>query len=360
MRNIQFAGVAGAALAACILSASSAKADDVEQFYKSRPLEILVGYGPGGGYDVYARHLARHITRFIPGKPTVVVRNMPGAGSLVLANHLYNAAPKDGSTFGIFARDMALSAILKANKNIRFDPRKFGWIGTPASAANDVYLTFARKDAKVKSVSDIVGKGEKVLVLGGTGLGSAGNDWALLLRDGLGLRIKLIPGYRGSAQLFVAAERGEIDGRSLDYSAVRSSRPDWLKSGSPMRVLLQFGRTTRHPDFTNVPLARDFADTPRKLALLDLAELSNTLSRPFAAPPGVPADRLAALRKAFDAMGKDAAYIAEGKKLRVDISPMSGKQMLAVIEKLAAFPEPVREQMRKIRSANKKPVKKKK
>lgn len=354
------AGLALAALVAAGLStggASSSHARDVEAFYKGKTLELIVGYGPGGGYDVYARHLARHIVRFVPGRPSIVVRNMPGAGSLVAANHLYIAAPKDGATFGIFARDMALSAILKANRNIRFDPRKFSWLGTPASSANDVYLTFARKDAKVKDIRQIAGPGPDVLVLGGTGAGSGGNDWALLLRDGLGMRIKLIPGYRDSSALFMAAERAEIDGRSLDYSAVRSSRPDWLKPGSPMRILLQFGRTTRHPDFKSVPLARDFADTPEKIALLDLAELSNTLARPFAAPPGIPADRLAALRKAFDAMGRDPAYIAEGERLRIDISPMSGQQILAVIEKMASAPPQVLRQMQRIRDANKKPKK---
>ncbi len=343
---------AGAAL--CVALVSPGNAQGVETFYKGKTLELIVGYGPGGGYDVYARHLARHIIRFVPGRPSIVVRNMPGAGSLVAANHLFNAAPKDGTTFGIFSRDMALSAILKANRNIRFEPRKFSWLGTPASSANDVYLTFARKNANVKNIKQIVGPGSDVLVIGGTGAGSAGNDWALLLRDGLGMRIKLIPGYRDSSALFMAAERAEIDGRSLDYSAVRSSRPDWLRPESQMQVLLQFGRTTRHPDFKNVPLARDFADTPEKVALLDLAELSNTLARPFAAPPEIPADRLAALRKAFDDMGRDPAYKAEGEKLRIDISPMSGQEMLAVIEKMASAPPHVLAQMQRIREANQK------
>ncbi|MBM3607625.1 MAG: hypothetical protein FJX29_04095 [Alphaproteobacteria bacterium] len=347
------------ALAACAAglllfapATQSAHAQSAAEFYNGRTVSLIVGYGPGGGYDVYARHFARHFGKYLPGNPVIVVQNMPGAGSLVAANHIYNAAARDGSVFGTFARDMALSALLKANPNIRFDPRKFTWIGTPASSEEDVYLTFVRKESQVREASDILRPGGPEVVLGGTGAGSAGNDWALLLRDALGMRIKLIPGYRDSSGLFLAVERGEIDGRSLDYSAVRSSRPLWLQQDSPVRVLLQFGRTTRHRDFPNVPLARDFAKTPEQIALLDLAELSNTLARPFAAPPDLPADRTAALRKAFIDMAKDKDYIAEGEKLRIDISPIGGEEILKVIERMASVPTEVLERMKAIRAAS--------
>ena len=340
-------------LAAAVFSMCSmpVAADPVETFYRGRTITLIVGYGPGGGYDVYARHFARHFGKHVPGQPTIVVQNMPGAGSLVAANHLYNAAARDGSVIGTFARDMALTALLQANPNIRFDPRKFTWIGTPASSAEDVYLTFVRKEAAVKNASAVFGAGVTEVVLGGTGSGSGGNDWALLLRDGLGMRIKLIPGYRDSSALFLAVERGEIDGRSLDYSAVRSSRPLWLHPDSPVRVLLQFGRMTRHRDFPDVPLARDFATTPEQIALLDLADLSNTLARPFTAPPGIPGDRTAALRKAFLAMGKDADYRAEGVKLRIDVSPMGGEEITKTIERMAASPPAVLARMRAIRES---------
>lgn len=339
------------AAAAFSVSATAVCADPVESFYRGRNVTLIVGYGPGGGYDVYARHFARHFGKYIPGQPTIVVQNMPGAGSLVAANHIYNAAARDGSVIGTFARDMALTALLQANPNIRFDPRKFTWIGTPASSAEDVYLTFVRKQAAAKHASAVFGAGAMEVVLGGTGSGSGGNDWALLLRDGLGMRIKLIPGYRDSSALFLAVERGEIDGRSLDYSAVRSSRPLWLQPDSPVRVLLQFGRMTRHRDFPDVPLARDFATTPEQIALLDLADLSNTLARPFTAPPDIPADRAAALRKAFLAMGADADYRAEGEKLRIDISPMGGEEIAKVIERMAATPPAVFARMRTIRES---------
>lgn len=340
------------AFAVALLAAATGavSAQGVSDFYRARPLQIVVGYGPGGGYDVYARLVARHFGRYIPGAPTIVVQNMPGAGSLVSVNFLANSAPRDGSMIGTFARDMALSSLLGGNPNVRFDARKLTWIGTPASAKDDPYLMFARKDAKVAHVRDAMRGAGGELLLGGTGEGAAGNDWAVLLRDVVGLNIRLIAGYRDSSALFLAVERGEIDGRSLDYSAVKSSRPQWLAPDSPVRVILQFGRDTRHRDFPDVPLARDLTTDPAVLALIDLAEASNTLSRPFAGPPEMPADRTKALQDAFMAMCADAQFIAEADKLRVDVSPVSGPDVLKLIDRLAAFPPDVFERMKKIRS----------
>ncbi|MDO9443412.1 MAG: hypothetical protein Q7T73_21225 [Beijerinckiaceae bacterium] len=321
----------------------------VEEFYRGRNLNLVVGYGPGGGYDVYARLVARHIGRFIPGRPNVVVQNMPGAGSLVATNFLFNTAPKDGSTIGAFARDMALMGVLGGNANTRFDPQKFTWLGTVASGADDAYLMIARKDAAVQSIDDAKRPGGPTLLLGGTGEGAGGNDWATMLRDTIPLRLKVIAGYPDSAAMFLAIERKEIDGRSLDYSSLKSSRPDWLKTNSPVRVILQFGRRTRHPDFPDVPTALELAPDDRVRALIDMAELSNTLSRPFAAPPGIPEDRATALKAAFLAMCGDASFRADAEKLRVDVSPLDGKSVRDVIDKLATAPKDVRDQMRQIR-----------
>ena len=339
------------ALVALVCANGGAFAQDDADFYRNRQLQVVVGYGPGGGYDVYARLVARHIGKHVPGNPTTVVQNMPGAGSLLSVNYLANTAPRDGSVIGTFARDMALLALLGGNPNVRFNPRTLTWIGTPSSAGDDAYLMFVRKDAKLKKIESATKEGGGVeIVIGGTGEGAAGNDWAVLLRDAVGLNIKLIAGYRDSAALFLAVERGELDGRSLDYSAVRSSRPHWLTSDSPVRVVLQFGRETRHPDFPDVPLARDLTKDPAVLSLIDLAEASNTLSRPFAGPPDIPASRAQALQKAFMAMCNDADFLAEAKKLRVDISPVSGTDVLRLIDRLAASPPSVMEHMRKIRS----------
>jgi tripartite-type tricarboxylate transporter receptor subunit TctC len=345
MKRILFAATA---LVASFLHAP-AQAQPVDDFYRGRNLMLVVGYGPGGGYDVYARVMARFIGRHMPGNPNVVVQNMPGAGSLLATNFLYNTAPKDGSTIGAFARDMALMGVLGGNANTRFDPQKFTWLGTAASGADDAYLMIARKDSVIKSIADARKPGGPPLVLGGTGEGAGGNDWANMLRDTIPLNLKMIAGYPDSAAMFLAIERREIDGRSLDYSSLKSSRPDWLKPGSPVHVILQFGRRTRHPDFPDIPTALELAPNDRVRQLIDMAELSNTLSRPFAAPPGIPDDRARALQLAFMAACNDPELRAEAEKLRIDISPLDAAGVRDVIDKLAATPKDVRDWMRQIR-----------
>ena len=341
------------AMLALPLLGTIARAELVEDFYKGRSVQLVVGYGPGGGYDVYAEaRRASHRKHFRNREHRGAEHarcGQPGGDEFA-----YNTAPKDGSVFGIFARDMAMMGVLGGNANARFDPEKFTWLGTPASAANDAYLMIARKDLKIRTIEDARKPGGPALVLGGTGQGTGGNDWAIMLRDTIPLNIKLIPGYPDSAAMFLAIERKEIDGRSLDYSSLKSSRPDWLKADSPVHVILQFGRRTRHPDFPDVPTALELAPNDKVRALIEMAELSNTLSRPFAAPPGIPEDRAKALQAAFKAMCADPEFRAEAEKLRVDVSPLDAGEVMDVIHKIAATPKDVRDQMRKIRYDSKK------
>src|SRR5262245_2948311 len=243
-----------AAVTLTALGADHARADGVADFYQGRQLNLIVGYGPGGGYDVYARLIARHLGKYIPGHPAVVVQNMPGAGSLRAVNYLYNVAPRDGSVIAAFARDMPLIGIL-GNPNVRFDASKFAWLGSSSSYGNDAYLLFTRRDAQVKSIADARRAGGPPLLLGGTGEGSSGNDVPIVLRDALGLNLKLIAGYPDSNALFLAIDRREIDGRSVGLSSVQSSHAQWLRPGSGMHVLVQFARSTRHGDFPDVPTA---------------------------------------------------------------------------------------------------------
>src|SRR4051794_39251141 len=198
-------------------------ADAVSDFFKTKNVTLVVGYGTGGGYDVYGRIVARYIRKYIPGNPPVVVQNMPGAGSLLSANYLYNTAPKDGTVFGIFAREMPLMAILGYNQNVRFDPGKFTWLGTVSSSEEDPTLFFARKDGPIQHIEDAMGPAAKPYVIASTAAGSAGNEWGTLVKEVLGVNLKIIVGYPDSAAQFLAVERGEVQGRSLDYSAVRSS-----------------------------------------------------------------------------------------------------------------------------------------
>jgi tripartite-type tricarboxylate transporter receptor subunit TctC len=278
---------------------------------------------------------------------------MPGAGSLRAVNYLYNTAPKDGTALGIFARDMPLLGIIGGNSNVRFDVRKLTWLGSSSSYANDAYFLFVRKDAQVKSIEDARRPGGPPIVLGGTAEGATGNDIATVVRDALGLNIKLIAGYPDSNALFLAVDRKELDGRFVGLSATSSSHPEWLTPKGGMQKLLQFARVTRHPQFPDIPTARELALNDRSRALIALAELPYRLSRPFAAPPGVPDDRAKALQKAFLDTQEDPQYLAEAAKLQVDISPIGGAEVLGAIEEIAGAPPELLEYMKKLLAANK-------
>ncbi len=343
-----------AAILLIALAATPASADDVADFYAGKQLKLIVGYGPGGGYDVYARLVARHLAKYIPGHPLVVVQNMPGAGSLRAVNYLYTAAPRDGTTIAAFSRDMPLLGVLGGNDNVQFDPRKFTWLGSSSSYGNDAYLMFVRRDAAVKSIADARRPGGPPLVLGGTAEGASGNDVAVVLRDALALNIKQVLGYPDSNALFLAVDRKEVDGRNVGYSAVKSSHAEWLKPGSNMHVRLQFGRTTRHPDFPDVPTARELAQNDEARALIELAEIPYRLSRPFAAPPDVPQDRAKALESAFLAVHEDPEYLEEAQRLKVDVSPIGGAEALDAINRIAAAPPALLEKMKALLAGHKK------
>jgi tripartite-type tricarboxylate transporter receptor subunit TctC len=329
------------AIAALLLAGvltPQARADAVSDFYKGKQINMIISYGPGGGYDTYARVLGQHIGKHIPGNPTVVPQNMPGAGSLKGANYIYNVAPKDGTAFGIFARNMPLVGLLKTNENVQFDPRKFTWLGSSSSFENDAYLLLVRKDAKVKSVDDARKPDGPPLILGSTAGGTSSDAMPVVLRDMLGFNLKAISGYTDSGQLFLAMERGEIEGRTVGLSAVKANKPDWIKPDGPMRVLVVFGRGTRYKDFPDAPTARELAKTPKDRALIEVLELPYTLSRPFAAPPGLPPDRAKALQKAFMDTHKDPDYLKDAERLGIDVSPIDGNEILKLIENIAATP----------------------
>ena len=329
------------------LPSDHARAEAVAEFYQGRQLSLIVGYGPGGGYNVYARLIARHLGKYVPGNPTVVVQNMPGAGSLRAVNYLDNVAPRDSSVIAAFARDMPLIGIL-GNPNVRFDPRKFTWLGSSSSYGNDAYLLFTRTDAQVKSIADARIPGGPPLVLGGTSEGTSGNDVPPTLRDALGLNLKLVVGYPDSNAIFLAVDRKEVDGRGVGLSSVQSSHPEWLRPESGMHALLQFARATRHETFPAVPTARELATTDAGRALIELAEIPYTLSRPFAAPPGVPSERAQALQAAFLALHRDPRYLEEAAKLRIDVSPVGGADALQAIERIANAPADLLERMKRL------------
>jgi tripartite-type tricarboxylate transporter receptor subunit TctC len=326
------------ALAVLLAATVHAQADDVADFYKGKRVNLVVSYGPGGGYDVYGRVLARHIGKYIPGRPNIVVQNMPGAGSLRGANYLYNVAPKDGTAFGIFARNIPMLGLVKTGQNVQFDPLKFTWIGSSTSYANDAYLLVVRRDAKVKSIEQARRPGGPPIMLGSTAEGASSDATAVLLRDWLGFNVRVIPGYTDSSVLFLAIERGEIDGRTVGLSSLNATKPEWLKPGGLMHALVAFGRATRHPDLPDVPTARELARNDSDRHLIEVIEIPYSLSRPFAAPPDVPPDRARALQEAFLAAHRDPDYLKEAAKLGIDISPIGGAQVRALIETIAKTP----------------------
>ena len=336
-----FARWSAAAVLLTALAVSPAHADAVANFYKGRQVNLIVGYGPGGGYDIYARLLARHFSQFIPGHPAVIVQNMPGAGSMRAVNYLYNVAPKDGTTIGTFARNMPLIGLLGSNANAQFDARRFTWLGSASSFVHDAYILIVRKDAPVKSIDEARRSDLPPLVLGATAEGATGSDVPIILRDTIGLHVKQVMGYPDSASIFLAMERGEIHGRVVDLSTVKSVKPEWLKPDSDFRVLVQFARATRHPDFPDVPTARELAKNEAARALIELAELPYALSRPFAAPPGVPPDRLAALRRAFEATLGDAEFRADADKAQLEIEPLTSVEIETLLAKAYGAPKPI-------------------
>jgi tripartite-type tricarboxylate transporter receptor subunit TctC len=334
-------------LVVVVLAAPAARADEVADFYKGKRINLIVSYGTGGGYDVYARVLAKHMSRHIPGNPSIIIQNMPGAGSLRGTNYIYNVAPRDGTVFGTFARNMALIGQLKTNQNVQFDPMKFTWLGSSSSLANDAYILMLRRDAKVKSIEDARRAGGPPIILGSTAEGASSDAMGVLLREWLGFNLKVIPGYTDSGVLFLAIERGEVEGRTVGLSSVRANKPDWLKPGGLARVLVVFGRATRFPDFPDAPTARELAKNPEDKNLIEIIEIPYALSRPYAAPPEVPADRAKALQDAFMATHKDPAYVAEAEKVGIEVSPITGDEIRRLIDQIAKTPA---EQLKRIES----------
>jgi tripartite-type tricarboxylate transporter receptor subunit TctC len=326
----------------------------VEDFYKGRQVNLIIGYGPGGGYDITARLLARYLGNHIPGHPTIVAQNMAGAGSMRAANYIYVSAPRDGSTFGVIGRDIPLIGLIGSNSSVQFDPRKFTWLGSSSSFAEDAYVLIVRPGAPVQSIAAARRAGGPPLVLGGTGEGATDSDVPKILRDALGLNIKQVLGYPDTPSIFLAVERGEVDGRTFDLSAVKAAKPDWLKPGSGYRVLVQFARATRHPDLPDVPTARELAlnDSARELIVFAEAPLL-AMARPFAAPPGLPADRAQALQAAFLAAHRDPGFLSEAAKLGIDISPVGADDMRRGIEQLLRSSPATFDYMKKLMAAEK-------
>ena len=304
------------------------------EFYKGKNVDLYVGYSTGGGYDVYGRIVARFMGRHIPGNPTVVVKNMDGAGSMRAANYIYNVAPKDGTAFGTVARGLAFDTLFGL-QGAQFDGTKFSWIG---SANDEVSVCVGW--SSTSGIAKFEDLKTKQMIVGGTG-GSADTDqFPRIINAVLGTKMKLVVGYPGGNEVNLAMERGEVQGRcGWSWSSVKSTQSGWLKD-KKINVLVQLS-LSKHADLPDVPLIMDLAQTEEQKQIFRLIFARQVLGRPFLAPPGLPADRLAALRTAFMDTMKDADFLAEADKLKLEITAVPGETLQKIVQEAYATPKDV-------------------
>jgi tripartite-type tricarboxylate transporter receptor subunit TctC len=314
-----------------VMAAHPARAAGPEDFYRGKTISLVIGYSVGGGYDAYARLLARHLGKHIPGNPAVVAQNMTGAGSLKAANYIYSVAPKDGTAIGTFSRSLGIAPLL--NK-AEFDSTRFSWLG---SVTDEVSLCVTRQDAAVKTWDDVL---KTETTFGGEGAGSDPNIFALLYRNVFGAKIKLVAGYPGTSEITLATERTEVDGLcGLSWSTLKGRYPQWLNERKA-NILIQAG-IKKQPELLNVPSASELATRPEQRQILNLILIGQAMARPFAAPPGIPTERKAALIAGFDRTMQDADFLAEAKRLNFDVNPVPAARLDALLAEAYATPKDV-------------------
>jgi tripartite-type tricarboxylate transporter receptor subunit TctC len=311
---------------------TAARANSVAEFYKGRTVSVIIGYSAGTGYDIYARLLARFIGRHIPGNPTVIAQNMPGAGSLKAAMYVDAVAPKDGSVIATIGRSAPLEPLLG---EAQFDGRNFNWLGSIASSSS---LCATWHTTAIKSWQDAL---TKPFALAGEGSGSEPDNFARILKNVFGAKVKLVTGYPGGSEMNLAIERGEVDGRcGWSWDSIKSTRPDWLRDRKiNLIAVFSLQKATDIP--AEVPLVVDHAATEEQRQILRMHLAGQSFGRPFFTSSGLPGDRKAALRAAFDATMRDADFIAETNKVKLEVSPTSGAEIDRLLAEVYATPKDV-------------------
>ena len=297
--------------------------------FAGKTITIIVGYKPGGGYDGTARMLARHLPQHLPGKPTVIVQNMPGGNSIIAANHMYNVAKPDGLTIGTFNRNLPI-AQLTGVQGVKFDIMKFAWIG---SAANETTILAIRADLPYKNFEELR-KAKEPVVIGSTGPGANTHDFPLLLKDLLGLNLKIVSGYSSSADIMLAVERKEVDGRAGSYSSMQPFIDRKL-----VRPVIRARSTDQR--LLQLPLDESFAPNPRAKAIMALRSAPELIARPYVLPPGTSADIVKAMRDAFAATISDPATQAEAKKTQQDLELTSGEEAEKILKEVLSQPKDI-------------------
>ena len=331
------ATLAAAILVATLACPFSARAAGVEDFYRGRTVPLIIGFSPGTGYDIYARLLARFIGRHIPGNPTVVAQNMPGAGSLKAVNYIYSVAPRDGSVIATVNRSAPLEPLLG---DAQFDGRSFAWLGSIASSSS---LCATWHTTGIKSWQDAL---TKPFALAGEGSGAEPDSFARLLKNLFGAKVKLVTGYPGGNEMNLAIERGEVDGRcGWSWDSIKSTRPDWLRD-KKINLLAVFSLQKAADIPAEVPLIGDLAANDEQRQILRLHLAGQSFGRPFFTSPGLPPDRKAALRAAFDATMQDPEFVAETNKVKLEVSPTSGAEIDRLLAQVYDTPKEVIEKAR--------------
>lgn len=325
--HINILGLTFALISASASLTMAANAEDLADFYRGKTVKLIVGSGVGAGYDNFARATVRYLK--LPGNPTIVVQNMPGAGGLIAANYLYNIAEKDGTILGLINRYTVVQAVV-GNKRAKYEPLKFTWLGTPASYDEDPYVLIVRSGHALKTVEDIRAARDPLIV------GNTGSDVARILEPALGMNVKIIE-YKEKGGVDIAMERGEVDAMGIAYANLRKRHPDWLEKNT-VRPLVQFvrKRTSALPD---VAASSELVDKPEQRALLNFVEIPLSMAYPFVLPPGLPADRVATIRKAFETVFADRAYRDDILKQGLAYSPLSGEEVTNLVAELVGAPD---------------------
>lgn len=337
------AGVAGLALS-CLVMPAGVQAETVEEFYKGRTITAIVPFGPGGGYSIYTQIAARHLPKFIPGNPTVVAQHMPGAGGIVASNHVFNVARRDGTVMAMVSDSVALASVIDADK-IKYKVNDFIWLGAIERVNN---VMAVRADTGVKTFEDLA---SKEIALGASGPGSPTSLLPALLRWMSPAKLKTVEGYPGISQMFAAVERSEVAGMTVSWTIFKSLKGEWFKNGTMIPVV-QFG-SVKESDLRNVPLANDIARTPEQKAVSRFMASNVDVGRSFILPPQVPADRVAALRAAFDRMVADAAFKEEITKAGFELSPATGQQVQDAVAIATRIDDKLAETIRGLAKAQK-------
>jgi tripartite-type tricarboxylate transporter receptor subunit TctC len=311
-----------------IVTPASAQ-EDVAAFFKGKTLRLIVGIGVGSGYDINARLLARYMAAHIPGQPTIIVQNQPGAGSLTMTNALYNAGPFDGTVMGASFNGMPTTPLLQP-AGARFDPVKLNWLGSTNRETQAMYVWHTApaqvlEDARAKEI-----------VMGAQAPGSTQFDYPVLANKLFGFKFKVVTGYESTPKIHLAMESGEVHGTIANWSTLKAINPGWI-TDKKIRIIAQWA-LKKNPELADVPLFLDLAKTDAERAALELMLARLEYGRPFFLPPNVPAPRLEALRRAFDATMKDPAYLAEADKLKIEVDPLSGAEVAALVEQVSRTP----------------------